>query len=259
MKSTRWPMLGLVTVLVLLFGAFIAWRVFGFPALNHETQKQTYEQAISKIIFNDMRSNDITVHGRPGASGVAVERRLSWSGERPRTHETWNGDVLTITVDCTGGDIGFHDCNVDYFVDAPATVAIEAHLSSGDVALDNLTAPAVLDTSSGDVRVRDLTADSLDVRSTSGDLVLDGLSLSALKATATSGDIRATFTKAPTTVDVEATSGDVTVTMPRSGMTYKVRIETTSGDQVSDIANDDGGTGSIAIRATSGDVRLRLA
>ena len=259
MKSNRWlPLGGLVTVIVVLLCAFVDWRIAGFPALNHETQKQTYAHAVSKIVFSDLRSSDIVVRGKSGADGVSIERRLSWSNSRPSVTETWNGDVLTVAVDCPGVRIGFDQCNVDYFVDVPASVAIEAQVSSGDVTLDGLSAPAQVATSSGDVRVRGLSADSLSARSTSGDLILDGLAVKSLTADATSGDIRATFTSAPTTVDAEATSGDVTVTMPRSDMKYKVSIDTTSGDQDSDVGNDSSGTGSLSIRATSGDVKVRL-
>jgi hypothetical protein len=257
MKSNAWlPVGALMTVVVLLFGGFLVWRVMGFPDINRQTEKVTYDHAASRIVFSDMASDDITVHGRANAGGVSVERRLEWTKTKPVYHETWNGDVLTVSVDCPHSWMG--DCGVDYIVDVPASVAVEVHVSSGDVELDGLTAPAVVTASSGDVRVRGLSADSLDVRSTSGDLVFDGLAVKTLKAGATSGDIHATFTSAPTTVDAAASSGDVTVTMPHSDMTYKVHIETTSGDRSSDVANNDAGTGSIAIRATSGDVKVRL-
>jgi hypothetical protein len=259
MKTNRWlPIGGVVTVLVVLLAAFLAWRIVGFPAVNHETQHQKYDHAVSKIVFHDMDSNDIAVRGTTGATGVDVTRKLSWSTNSPTISETWSGDVLNVSVDCHSFGIGA-SCSVDYTVEVPPAVAVEADVSSGDIAVSGLSAPAKLSTSSGDVRVHGLTAESLDARSSSGDLIFDGLAAKSVKARATSGDIRLTFASAPTTVDAQSTSGDVTVTMPHSDMTYKVSMDATSGDISSDIGNNDTGTGSLSLRATSGDIRVRLA
>lgn len=277
MRTNHWLLIGgLATVLVVLGGAVVAWRVIGGAGLNNETQRQTYDQEISKIVFNNMTSNDILVRGRSSGTGVTVERRLHWNRAKPVTHEAWQGDTLTITVDCPGSPV-FRECSVDYIVDLPATVSVDvdvssgdikldgihggAHVStsSGDITLDGVTGGARLSSTSGDIRVRGLDGDSLDVEATSGDLALDGLSVKTLKATATSGDIGAAFTTAPTTVDATSTSGDVTITMPRGEMAYKVRMETTSGDTKSDISSTESGPGSISVRATSGDVAIRLA
>jgi hypothetical protein len=259
MKSNRWLVFGgLLTVFVVLCGAFAVWRITGFPAVNRETQRQTYDRAVTKIVFSHLTSNDITVHGRPGTTGVTVERRLRWNGSAPSIQETWDGDTLTISVGCPKWGIG-RECGVDYFLDVPPSVAIEADVNSGDITLDGLAAAVRVTTSSGDVRVRGLTGESLDTHSNSGDVTVDAVSVKTLTVKATSGDVKVTLAAAPTTVDASTTSGDVTVTVPRSDMRYKVQIATTSGDVSSDIGNDDSGTGSISVRATSGDVRLRLA
>lgn len=256
MRSNRWlPIGGVVTVLVVLLAGYLAWRIIGFPAVNHETQQHKYDHAVSKIIFQDLESSDIAVRGAAGATGVDITRKLNWGSSRPGIRETWNGDVLTISVDCDG----WNNCSVDYLVSVAPSVAVVADVSSGDITVTDLAAPAKVSTSSGDVRVRGLSADSLDVRSTSGDVTLEGLTTKSVKAHATSGDIRLTFAAAPTTVEADSTSGDVTVTMPHSDMTYKVAMDATSGDTSSDIGNNEAGTGSLSLRATSGDIRVRLA
>ena len=259
MRTNRWLVFGgFATVILVLGGAFVVWRVTGFPSLNRETQRQTYDRAVTRIVLDHLDSSDVVVRAKAGATGVAVERKLRWNGDSPDIHETWQGDVLTIAVDCPGWSIG-RECTVDYTLDVPANVAVEADLSSGDITLDGLAGPARVATSSGDIRVRGFAGDSLDARSTSGDLVLDNLSATSLKAEATSGDLRATFAAAPTTVDAACTSGDVTLVLPRGDMTYRLHLEATSGDLDSEIANTEGGTGSISARTTSGDVKIRLA
>lgn len=277
MRTNQWlPIGGLATVLVVLFGAFAVWRVIGGPGLNNETQRQTYNQEISRIIFSDMSSNDIIVRGRPSGDGVVVERRLHWNRAKPVIHEAWQGDTLTVTAECPGSQM-IRECTVDYIVDLPPSASVDIGVSSGDIRLEGMAGGAQVTTSSGDItlkdiagearlsstsgdiQVRGLAGDSLDVRATSGDLALTGLSVKTVKASATSGDIDAAFTAAPTTVDATSTSGDMTITMPRSEMAYKVRMQTSSGDTDSDIGNTESGPGSISVRATSGDVAIRLA
>lgn len=259
MRSNRWLVFGsLATVVLVLGGAFLVWRLSGFPALNRETQRQTYDRAVARIVLDHLENSDVVVRAKAGATGVAVERKLRWNGDAPDIRETWDGDTLTISVDCPGWSFG-RECTVDYALDVPAPVRVEGDLSSGDVTLEGLAGAARVATTSGDIRVRGFTGDSLDVRSTSGDLVMDNLATASLKATATSGDLRAAFTEPPTDVDASCTSGDVTLTLPRSSMTYRVHLEATSGDLDSDLTSTDGGTGSISARTTSGDVRIRLS
>jgi hypothetical protein len=237
----------------------VAWQIVGTPALNRATQRAVYDHGVSQIVFSHMESNDVTVRARSGTTSVSVERRLQWNGDSPTIHETLDGGVLAISVDCAGSGFLGHNCGVDYILEVPPAVVIEADLSSGDLTLDGLTAPARVRTNSGDLQIHNMSGDSLDARTTSGDVIIDGLSTKALTATTTSGDIRVSCATAPTTVEATATSGDVTVTMPRSDMTYKVHMDTNSGDMKSDISSTDSGVGSISLRTSSGDVRVRLA
>ncbi|WP_213450694.1 DUF4097 family beta strand repeat-containing protein [Rhizomonospora bruguierae] len=259
MRTNRWlPIGGLLTVLVVLVGAFVAWRIIGRPAFHHETQHQTYNRQISRIVFTNMRSNDIVLKGRPSGSGVAVQRRLRWSGAEPAVREVWQGDTLTIDVSCPRSGLGL-GCSVDFTVDLPANVAVDATATSGDITLVGMAGGAHVSTTSGNVKTRGLDGDSLDVRSTSGDLALDGLSVTTLTATATSGEIDATFSAPPSTVDIRATSGDVTIAVPRGGMTYRVLLRASSGAIKSDISSTDSGPGAISVRTTSSDITLHPA
>jgi hypothetical protein len=194
--------------------ALAAWGIIVYPALNSETQRDTYNREISHLIFSNMSNDDILVRGRPSGTGVAVQRRLHWNGAKPVIREMWRGDTLTISVDCPSSGLG-RRCSVDYTVDVPAIVSVDADVSSGDITLEGMAGGAHLSTTSGDITARGLGGDLLDARAASGDLALDGLSVTALKATTISGDIDAMFGAAPHTVDATATSGDVTITVPR--------------------------------------------
>jgi hypothetical protein len=252
-----WLLIGaVVLVVVLTVGGLVAWRLIGQGVPQRETQVTTYDQAVLKVFF-DGAGSDVTVHAREGTTAVTVRRTLHWTDTKPTATEEWTGDTLRITYDCP--DWAFvSDCGVDYSVDLPPSVAIEADISSGDISAFGPVGPVNLRTSSGDIQARGLTA-AADVHTSSGDIVLEALESSTLVAESTSGDITIGYAKAPTTLKAYATSGDITVTMPRSEMTYQVRLDTTSGEHSTDIGNSDNGSGSITATSTSGDVRIRLA
>jgi hypothetical protein len=253
-----WRLIGaVVLVVVIAGGGLFAWRVFAQGGARHETQTATLDHAVTKVVFDGIASNDVSVHGRDDVRAVTVRRTLHWTGARPQISEVWNGDVLTVTVDCT--DWIMPSCGIDYDVDVPAGTAIEADLTSGDIAVAGISGPVRVHTTSGDIRLTEVRSDTVSADTTSGDLIGDGLAMRSLTAESTSGDVRLTYATAPLVVKATATSGDVTVTMPRSDIGYRVRIDTTSGDESSDIGNNDNGTGEITIAATSGDVRVRLA
>src|SRR5690348_13211242 len=113
MRSNRWLVFGgFATVILVLGGAFVAWRITGFPSLNRETQRQTYDHAVTRIVLDHLDSSDVVIHGKAAATGVGVERKLRWSGNAPDIHESWSGDTLTIAVGCSDWAFG-RECSVD--------------------------------------------------------------------------------------------------------------------------------------------------
>lgn len=127
-----------------------------------------------------------------------------------------------------------------------------------------------LRTSSGDIRVRSLEAQTLELSATSGDICADGLRLAQLRAETRSGEVKLTdveaehFTVSATSgdialegcdgavLDLRATSGDVKGTL-RTGKRFDVF---TSSGSVRVPADE--GSDLCTIRTSSGDIRLRI-
>ncbi|NUR69643.1 MAG: DUF4097 family beta strand repeat protein [Hamadaea sp.] len=257
--SRRWLTLGgLVTIVVVLAGASVAWAVVGGTGLNRVVESARYDRSITRLVFDDLESGDVTVRAKAGATGVSVQRTLHWTTQSPTIHEDWDGDVLTIGFDCPRWGFG-SGCGVDYSVEVPPTVQVQIQVGSGDVRLAGLTAPARVHTTSGDVRISEMHADKLDVEATSGDLTFEDISIGTLSAATVSGDVRAVYTTSPASLEISAVSGDVNVTLPRDGTAYQVHLESTSGDLSTDVATTAGATARIDLSTTSGDVRVRLA
>ncbi|MEV6968776.1 DUF4097 family beta strand repeat-containing protein [Hamadaea sp. NPDC051192] len=255
--SRRWQLFGgLATVFVVLVGAGIAWAVVGSTGLNRVVENARYDRPVSRIVFDDVESGDVTIRAEGGNTGVRVQRTLHWTTQSPTIRENWDGDVLTISFDCPSWGFG-SGCGVDYTLDVPPAVQVEIRVSSGDVELDGLTAPARVHTTSGDVRVRDMHAGTLTAEATSGDITLDDISIGTLKAETTSGDVRAVYATPPTSTDISVVSGDVTVTLPSDATAYEVHLESTSGDLHSDVQSTPGATAKLRLATTSGDVRVR--
>lgn len=257
MTSSPWKILGTAfTVVAIVIGGIAVWSYVGRPDPQIENQAQTYQHAISKIVFTDIDSGD--VHIRGGADhakdAVAIDRRLSWTHNKPTYSENWDGDTLRIKVYCVDSGWWWRDnCAIDYDVKVPADVAVEVETTSGDINVSGTTGVVKLTATSGDADLTN-TSGPVSVRLTSGDLTTDNLSSTAVDAEITSGDARLNFDIAPLTVGVRVTSGDISILVPQAD--YRVDVDTNSGDRKVSIPNVAGAQRSITASSTSGDVAV---
>jgi hypothetical protein len=254
MTNTAWRAAAAgFTIAVIAAGVLVAWNVWGVPfAPQTETQHQTYDRPITTLVFSDFASSDITVTaGEPGR--VEIQRDLRWNGTKPGFTESWEGETLTVSHGCHG--FVMDQCSIRYTVRVPASVALEAESSSGDVRVSKLTGALRVTTTSGDVTVAGATA-QLTVATTSGHVRTDDLRAGPVEVSTTSGDIDLVFSTAPQTISVAATSGDTNVRLPNDHMAYRVAVQTTSGDRRVTVDQSQDAGRAISVHATSGDVTI---
>jgi hypothetical protein len=224
-----WIVLGSAfTVVLLLSGAFQV-VVFGVPWLGDKaTEHATYTHPITKLVI-EADNSDFRVRGSK-SSTVTVTRKLKWHSDRPKSEETWQGDVLTIRpVECNGRGT----CDIDYTIDVPADTEVDITATSGDLTTTGLAGPQTLSATSGDI----------DVRQSTGVLALD----------ASSGDIGVRASE-PSSIEVRTSSGDINVDLPKAD--YDVQAGTSSGDANVDVKLDDHSAYKIRARASSGDIQV---
>ena len=179
-----------------------------------------------------------------------------------------------------------HRRSRDLVVDLPRSAAVVLRTLSGDVVATGIGADSRWATASGDLRLsveggrvqlETMSGDAileasgtmtLGARTVSGDLRVRAPRLDTLDASTTSGDVRieADLGPAATAHQISSVSGDVEVV---TGSPVRLRVETIAGDvHATGRHQSEGARGrrtlvvgdgsvEIAVRTTSGDVRLR--
>lgn len=196
---------------------------------------------------------DVEIRAVPGADGVTIcavyypEDREGDGCDMHDRRDRWNGSRRN------------HDLrvDVDYVVEVPAGVDLDAAMVTGDVEVENVRSRVTANSVSGDVYVS--TTETARAGSVSG----------SLDVTMGSTDWR--------DLSFRTVSGDITLTLP-ANLTTSVDFESLSGDLDSDfdlvvrdrhrhrwvgarlrgsIGDEDGGGRSLSLSTVSGDVRIR--
>jgi hypothetical protein len=252
-RSLWWTVGAAITVAAILIGGFTVWNLLGRSTQHAETQQHTEWQGITRIVFADFEDSDVSVLA--GQSGeVRITRTFSWSTSKPTATEQWDGQTLQITNSCGRGQFWTH-CAIDYTVELPANVTVEAATSAGDIAVRGITGELRLSSTSGEIDVTDVSG-PLTTRSASGGLTARGLTSKTVDIENVSGDVDLRFTAAPSSAAIRATSGEVAVTVPREQGPYRVATSTTSGDQQVTVEQSPTAVYTITVNTTSGDIRV---
>jgi hypothetical protein len=114
-----------LAALVLLGGAMFA----AAEALEEtDTHRETIPGKVDHVVI-EAESGDIEVV--PGGRSVQVERTDRYAGESPDVSQTVEDGVLTLDAECDGVFSVF--CTVDYRVEVPEGVTVDARTYVGDV------------------------------------------------------------------------------------------------------------------------------
>lgn len=226
--------------------------------------KMTFDDSeqvkVTEIVLTGGNADVLVTTGT--AAETRIQREVRGSTDPGPSYQL-AGTVLTLASDCGSG------CSTSYQIEAPAGVTVRGEVRSGDVQLERV-GPVDLKVTSGDVGVLQATG-RVKVRATSGDLLVDGApeaelectsgDLSALDvagpitARSSSGDMMLS-TSEPASVTASVISGDLAVTVPAGS--YRVRTDTSSGDEMVDpaIDIDPKATHLLDLRARSGDLNV---
>lgn len=263
---------------ILVVGGLATGCRYGF---NADDSQATDDSALSQSI------SEVRLASGPGdvsiqvGSTASVHRVVHYNGnDKPGPSTTVANGVLTLNG-C--GD----NCTADYLVTLPANAKIDGSTSSGNITVSGASTVGI-QTSSGDVSVVgvpgavSVTTNSGDIKAAgsgadvqvhtdSGDITLNGVA-GAVTAQTDSGRIVADGLKGKQTtvhdssgdvtvspdvaqnLDLHSSSGDINVTVP--GGSYRVSVDTSSGDRKVGIGNDANGQFSITVQTSSGDVQI---
>ncbi|MGH7723968.1 MAG: DUF4097 family beta strand repeat-containing protein [Candidatus Eiseniibacteriota bacterium] len=178
--------------------------------------------------------------------------------------ESTSGDIVIkqvrapVTVRVTSGDVDADE------IDSPLTV----RATSGDVKATRVRGTVRIETSTGDVEVNEASG-TVTVWTSSGDATLDARP-DTLSAQTASGDIEARASGTPRYVLLKSSSGTVGLELPPNVggnldlQTATGAMSVTSAIDVKSMSRNRltgslGGTGTVEVRTSSGDISLSVA
>ncbi len=232
----------LIAALVFLTGGIVLTAVSA-SSLNYNFSETFSSQAeeksfqssdpITKLDINGV-SADITL--KPSANHDVLVEYVQ-SKQNPYVVELKDG-TLSIHMDSSApwySHIHFMDmvhAKFDIYLPEAEYEAVTLHTVSGNItaAEKAMTVKGNLEalTVSGEISVRNVTADQASVKTTSGDITLQDLDVSSLSCQSISGEIEMKNCQSKGDMTVESTSGDLVLTNCRTDAT--LTLHTVSGD-----------------------------
>jgi DUF4097 and DUF4098 domain-containing protein YvlB len=236
-----------ISVALILGGAY--WALTG---LTEDTKSSNTTYAVSGTsLAISTTSADLEVRSGD-VEEITVDRRYERNlfGSDPK--DKYEDGKLEIR-DTGCGFLSF-GCDTEYVVTVPKDLKVTVDSSSGDLKVSGLNG-AVLKSNSGKIEAHQMSGE-LRMNSSSGDLEADGLSAATVTSETSSGSAELIFDEAPTSVDVQSSSGDVTVLLPVGDETYKLDVDTSSGDKSANVKIGSSSTRTIKAETSSGDVTV---
>ncbi|MFR8228404.1 MAG: DUF4097 family beta strand repeat-containing protein [Anaeromassilibacillus sp.] len=301
-RTTAKIYIGVWSAVLLLFTALFGylWYNGGWTGLslhfgwsNHSTYQQVHEQTFTEPIQTlalDWKGGDVSVFSTSGKEIKIVQKAVKNTPEDQFFQASIEDDALvvsngktvaglpigpfplsigsdlevylpeqiyeTLQLDTTGGDIFFQPLEVKELV---------VHTNSGDVSLGGDFEKLDFSSNSGDLLCRDVTVKQLISQTTSGDIQASG-SFARIQATSTSGDISLRTSQMITEAAIQSTSGDVVLFIPENDG-FTAQLNSSTGDFICAFPDFHGGdtyrykdgSAKIQLNTTSGDACLLYA
>ncbi len=195
---------------------------------------------------------DVTLLPARGAD-VTIDSRVAGSLHTPSLRVSVDGTTVNVTGGCSEFSLG--RCSATLLVYVPADTPVWVESSSGDVVASGLFGNANLRTASGDVTVRRLGG-RVGLESASGDIDAFGLDARTVRAHTSSGDVNLAFIDPPETAEAETASGDARIAVPPGAETYRVEVDTDSGEPMVGVHEDASSRRLLRAQTHSGDAQV---
>lgn len=216
-----------------------------------QTGRTTYTHAVDRLEL-DLDSGNIEL--TTGAAGqVDVRRKLTWTKDRPKISETWQGDTLRITSTCDG-----RRCSADFTVTVPSGVTVDASTQAGNIGTGAIHGAQRLTTLAGNISVGGAGGD-LTVSARSGNVNATGLAGRNVSAVLGSGNLGLAFVDSPAAVTAHDTAGNIAITVPHGTAGYRVDADVPAGQKHVTVTSSTTAHDTIVARSDAGNVGIGYA
>ncbi|MQS17769.1 DUF4097 family beta strand repeat protein [Streptomyces kaniharaensis] len=221
--------------------------VGGLSACSPRTEFSDDATVTEKVtaVRLDTSAGSVTVHGKAGATQIAVHRTIGYEHDRPGATTRLENGVLVL------GGCG-DDCSASYTVEIPAGLPITGETSAGEISLSQVGEVSVR-TSSGSITL-DGVAGPVDVHTSNGAIEGTGLQGDRIRAQTSNGRIRLTPGKAQD-VTAKTSNGAITLTVPAAA--YHVITSNSSGDIHVGVPDDPAGRYRLDLGTSNGGITVR--
>lgn len=251
-----------LTVAALLLGGMgvvsAGWSAFQSTAT--ETRSESYARPVSRVEVGSVLGS-VSLSGTD-SHGIDVRRELTWSGPEPEVGETWADDTFAVETVCPDRFPQWVSrvCSVDYSAQVPADTDVEVNTTTAPIDMRGFGGELALTSTTGPITVDDAVG-PLSAGATTGDITGTDLRSARVDAQVRTGDLELSFTEPPDRVTATSTTGEVTIEVPRADGPYRVDVQTSTGEQRVDVAQDPDAEPDrrIDVTSTTGDVHIRYA
>ena len=270
-------------------GLFLPLRGWYHNSSYQTVHEQTFTDPVQSL---DLRWNggDVSIRSSSSSEIKIVQKGVKNTPEEQFFQASVRDGVLTVTDGSTTAGLAFgpfpfsigSDLEVylpeetydalslettdgDLFFEALQAERLEVRTQSGDAELSGVYQELAFASHNGDFLCRDVTVEQLACQTTSGDMEISG-KLSQITATSTSGDVSLRTSQMITEATIQSTSGDVLLFLPENDG-FTAQLHSSSGDLIcafpgfqggNEFRYKDGGA-SIRLDTTSGDACLLYA
>jgi hypothetical protein len=236
-------------LLALIFMSCSAVQVAGWSVGSEERTGHRVIEGPVRELRVEAGGGDVTLLPAAG-DDVTIDTRAEGSLHAPQLNVDVDGDDVSVSGACPIFDFGH--CRAEFVIHVPVDTAVQVDSASGDIDAGGLSGNVDLRTASGDVTVRALDG-RVDLETASGDIDAIDLRAGTVRADTASGDVFLSFLAPPQTAEGDTASGDVRIVVPRGPETYRVELETDSGDRGYGIVPDPKSSRLLRATTSSGD------
>ncbi|MCA2221586.1 DUF4097 family beta strand repeat-containing protein [Nonomuraea aurantiaca] len=206
----------------------------GLKALSGPTNQDTVTyQVTDKVAKLQLKSGSgDTVLTEYDGNAVRVTETLQWRNEKPKAEHKVDGDTLSVFYSCPKG---WDNCAVNYKIEVPKGLQVDADAGSGDITMRQLTG-------------------QIEASAGSGDVDASGLGTKKIFAEVGSGNLALKFAVVPDSVEMKSGSGDASLHLPAGA--YDVQTKGGSGDVQVSVDKDPASPHKVSVATGSGDVSV---
>jgi Putative adhesin len=239
---------GLLALLAIGWGVFTA---VGLIAREKTSDPVSINGSVRHVIV-DLDAGGMTLHGG-AAPSVTGTRTVERNFRAPSFSETLTGDTLTVKSRCPSFVNSL--CSVNYDLNVPAEVTVEAKSSGGSLTASDITGDLTLSSSAGSVSVTGGSG-RLKLSSSAGSVKVSESRSTEINARSSAGSMKVSLLAPPTNVDLSSSAGSTTLEVPRTSDAYDVDASTSAGSSTVTVDTSTSSARKIRVRSSAGSVKV---